>query len=150
MRIVDSVVVHCLATKPSMDVGVEEVRDWHVNERGWDDVGYHYIIRRDGTLESGRQLEVGGAHARGYNSRSIGVAYAGGLSEDGEPENNITENQIVTLSSLLELFVASGLTSWDRIYDHSELDPNKPHCPGLAVPARHCCDVNYQVIRGRS
>ena len=46
----DSIIIHCAATKPSMDIGIEEIRKWHVDQNGWDDVGYHFIIRRDGKL----------------------------------------------------------------------------------------------------
>ena len=41
-------VVHCSATKPSMDIGLREIKRWHVDDNGWRDVGYHYIIRRNG------------------------------------------------------------------------------------------------------
>ena len=87
------IVVHCSATKPSMDVGLKQIKDWHVNERGWRDVGYHYIIRRNGEVELGRNANDTGAHASGYNSKSIGLCMVGGMAEDNSTENNFTDKQ---------------------------------------------------------
>ena len=60
---VDYLVVHCSATPPEMDIGVEEIRRWHMRTGG-ENVGYHYIIRRDGSIEKGRTDGTPGAHAR--------------------------------------------------------------------------------------
>lgn len=59
MRIIDTIIVHCSATKPSMDIGVEAIRQWHMN-KGWSDIGYHYVIRRNGVVELGRDLDKDG------------------------------------------------------------------------------------------
>ena len=69
----DSIIIHCAATKPSMDIGYQEIRKWHVEDNGWDDVGYHFIIRRNGKYEKGRPEGYSGAHAPSHNSRSIGI-----------------------------------------------------------------------------
>ena len=79
----DSIIIHCAATKKSMDIGYKEIREWHVDQNGWDDVGYHYIIRRNGKLEKGRPEEYSGAHAPSHNSRSIGICLVGGMAKDG-------------------------------------------------------------------
>lgn len=47
----DYIVVHCAATKPSMDIGADTIRDWHVNGNGWRDIGYHLVIKRNGDVE---------------------------------------------------------------------------------------------------
>ena len=47
----DMIVIHCASTPASMDIGVKEIKKWHVEDNKWDDIGYHYVIRRDGTLE---------------------------------------------------------------------------------------------------
>lgn len=96
----DAIFVHCSATKATQDVGVREIRQWH-KEQGWLDVGYHYIIRRDGTIETGRDEGSVGSHARGYNSTSIGVCLVGGIDANGKPEANFTGAQMVSLSNLL-------------------------------------------------
>ena len=79
----EMIVVHCAATKPSMDIGFRtEIRKWHVEDNGWDDVGYHYIIKRDGTVEVARAEAFQGAHAPAVNSKSIAICLVGGMAED--------------------------------------------------------------------
>ena len=58
------IVVHCSATRPEMDIGVQELRKWHM-KKGWTDVGYHYVIRRNGTVERGRHPAAIGSHVKG-------------------------------------------------------------------------------------
>ena len=53
----DTVVIHCADTPEDMDIGAEKIREWHTKERGWDDIGYHWVIRRDGTLDPGRPID---------------------------------------------------------------------------------------------
>lgn len=77
-RRIDFIAVHCTATPEGIDLTVEEVRRQH-KAHGWADVGYHYIIYRDGTVHLGRDVDISGAHVSGYNANSIGVAYVGGL-----------------------------------------------------------------------
>ena len=55
-------VVHCADTPAEMDIGAAEIRKWHTEDNGWDDIGYHYVIRRDGILENGRDTKMQGAH----------------------------------------------------------------------------------------
>lgn len=81
MRPIDRFIVHCSYTPPSMDVGVAEFRQWHVIERNWSDVGYHFVIRRDGTVEHGRPIEIAGAHVKGMNANSIAICLVGGKTE---------------------------------------------------------------------
>lgn len=94
------IIVHCAATKPSQDIGVEEIRRWHL-ERGFKDIGYHYVIRRDGSIESGRPEWNVGAHAKGYNASSLGVCLVGGLDNEGRPEPNYTPQQWSSLYRLV-------------------------------------------------
>lgn len=96
----DFLVVHCSATPASADIGVAEIRRWH-RRRGWLDVGYHFVVRRDGTLETGRPVWAAGAHARGVNRRSIGLCLVGGATASLAPENNFTVSQFDTLARLL-------------------------------------------------
>ena len=72
MRKINRIVVHCSATPPDLDVGVYEIDHWH-RERGFNSIGYHEIIRRNGFLEMGRPLKTIGAHVKGYNEDSIGI-----------------------------------------------------------------------------
>ena len=100
LKSVDYLVVHCSATTPSMDIGKEEIDRWH-RKRKMLMIGYHYVIRRDGVLEEGRELDEMGAHVRGWNDVSIGICMAGGIDENGRPENNYTEEQFACLRSVL-------------------------------------------------
>lgn len=94
MREINLIVVHCTYSPPRLDIGVEEIRKWHVEENSWTDIGYHFVIRRDGTIEDGRPVERPGAHVKGHNSNSIGIAWVGGMSDGSkEPEDNRTEAQ---------------------------------------------------------
>lgn len=83
MRKIKKIIIHCSATVEGKDFHVEDVRRWH-KQQGWQDVGYHYIIALDGTVEEGRRLELAGAHANGHNADSIGICYIGGLAPDGK------------------------------------------------------------------
>jgi len=84
MRKISEIIIHCSATPPDWRAGqpaeakVAEIRRWHVEERGWSDIGYHYLIDRDGTLVEGRPVERMGAHVRGHNDGTIGVCLLGG------------------------------------------------------------------------
>ena len=78
MREIDLIVVHCSATREGRDYSVETIRKWHT-DKGWRDIGYHYVVQLDGTINTGRPLEMTGAHVRGFNRNSIGICYIGGV-----------------------------------------------------------------------
>jgi hypothetical protein len=102
MRTISKIIIHCAATRPDMDVGAKEIRGWHVNGNGWDDIGYHGVIRRDGILESGRPMDQPGAHTTGHNAHSIGICLVGGLKDDGKtPDANYTLAQWATLKRVV-------------------------------------------------
>lgn len=84
--------IHCSATKPSMDIGLAEIDEWH-KQRGWSGCGYNYIGRRDGTVERGRAEGSILAHAKGFNENAIAYCMVGGISEHGVPEANFQEAQ---------------------------------------------------------
>lgn len=92
MRKIDSIIVHCLATKAGIDYTAADIDSWH-RRCGFNGIGYHYIVRLDGSLEKGRDVSLEGDHCRGWNERSIGVCYIGGLDEDCEPADTRTDAQ---------------------------------------------------------
>lgn len=100
MRKINKIILHCSATKPDQDFGVVDVRRWHKGQ-GWNDVGYHFIVKLDGTIEKGRPLHIPGAHVKGHNADSIGVCYIGGVDENGMPADTRTEAQKESLDQLL-------------------------------------------------
>ena len=72
------IVVHCSATRADCALTTEDLETIH-RRRGFRGIGYHYYIRRDGTVVNTRALELVGAHAKGHNAHSIGICYEGGL-----------------------------------------------------------------------
>ena len=102
----DFIVIHCAATRPSLDVDAAMIDKWH-KAKGWQGIGYQWVIKRDGTIEEGRERDAQGAHVSGYNAVSLGICMAGGVSEkDGKtPECNYSKAQWVALESLVERMV---------------------------------------------
>ena len=92
MRNIDSIIVHCSATKAGQDFTATDIDRWH-RERGFNGIGYHYVIRLDGKLEKGRDVALAGAHCKGWNERSVGICYIGGLDENGRPTDTRTNAQ---------------------------------------------------------
>ena len=92
MRNIDSIIVHCSATKAGQDFTAADIDCWH-RERGFNGIGYHYVVRLDGKLEKGRDVSLAGAHCKGWNKRSIGICYIGGLDENGRPADTRTNAQ---------------------------------------------------------
>lgn len=99
------IVVHCSATPPDMDIGADEIRRWHIEDNGWSDIGYHYVIRRTGVIEHGRPLDYQGAHVRGHNHESVGICLVGGVNKDAQPDANFTAAQYASLESLISLLL---------------------------------------------
>lgn len=99
-RTYETIVLHCSATPPSMDIGAAVIDKWH-RARGWSECGYHYVIRRDGKVDRGRHISLQGAHVKGHNAYTIGVCYVGGTDENGNPEDNITDKQRTTFVKLV-------------------------------------------------
>lgn len=102
MREIKEIIIHCADTPEGRDVKAEEIRRWHTKERGWRDIGYHYVIDLDGTVESGRPIEDAGAHCTGHNKNSIGICYVGGCDEKMQPKDTRTDAQKASLLLLLK------------------------------------------------
>lgn len=102
MRQIAEIIIHCADTPEGRDVKADEIRRWHKNERGWSDIGYHYVIDLDGTIEAGRDIETAGAHCTGHNAKSIGICYVGGCDAKMQPKDTRTEAQKASLLLLLK------------------------------------------------
>lgn len=102
MREITKVIVHCAATPEGRDVATEEIKRWHTEERGWSDIGYHWVIELDGSTNEGRSEDINGAHCRGHNSDSIGICYVGGSDSEGNPKDTRTEGQRDALVTLIK------------------------------------------------
>jgi len=131
MRPINEIVVHCSATRPDMDIGVEEIRQWHVYERNWSDIGYHVVIRRNGSVEEGRPVENIGAHARGHNNESIGICLVGGVDSNNRPDANFTLSQYMALARIVT----------DLKIKHPDIDKVSGHRDYSNMKACPCFDV---------
>jgi len=105
MSPINEIIIHCAATKPSMDIGADWIRRIHIHENKWRDIGYHYVIRRNGAIEDGRPISQTGAHCKNHNTGTIGICMVGGISETGRPENNFTPEQFEAVQSLINSLV---------------------------------------------
>lgn len=127
----DLLVVHCAATPPHVDVGVRVIRQWHLT-RGFSDVGYHFVIRRDGTLEAGREVNEVGAHVAGSNRRSVGVCLVGGVdAKEHRPEFNFTRPQMDTLEALLTTLETDYPRA--KVIGHRDVPGVNKACPSFDV-----------------
>ena len=137
MRILTEIIIHCTATRPdwwkSRSTGqkVAEVRRWHVEDRGWSDIGYHYLIDRNGSVAKGRPIEKIGAHVKGHNEGTIGISLFGGHEAAANDlfSDHFTPEQETALRDLISRLVA----------DHGEMaisghnDYANKGCPGFNV-----------------
>lgn len=126
-RNIKELIVHCSATAEGKDFTVANIRSWHL-QRGFSDVGYHYIIYRDGSINKGRDESISGAHCIGHNSVSIGICYIGGCAADGKtPKDTRTPAQKESLIRLLKELKAKYPSA--KIYPHYKF-ANKA-CPSF-------------------
>jgi N-acetyl-anhydromuramyl-L-alanine amidase AmpD len=110
-NLIQYLVVHCSATSPDKNIGAKEINAMHI-ARGWSEIGYHIVIRRDysplgGYIEYGtRDFWERGAHVKDYNDVSLGICMVGGVDINNKPENNFTENQFKALKKTLDFLTA--------------------------------------------
>ena len=127
-RDIDAIILHCSATKENEDVTVNDIRRWHI-EKGYNDIGYHYVIYIDGSVHICRDQEIEGAHCLGNNANSIGICYVGGLDSLGNPKNTLNQKQTESLIKLCKTFKDKYPNI--KILGHNELS-NKD-CPCFDV-----------------
>jgi N-acetylmuramoyl-L-alanine amidase len=133
------IVIHCSDTHPSQDIHASDIDRWHREERGWDAIGYAYVIPRDGTLELGRDLDGDGdvcdevgAHAAGFNTESVGICLVGGRDIDGNPEFNFTFRQMKMLNYLC-IELESQFPTITATVGHNDLPGVTKKCPCFNV-----------------
>ena len=120
MRKIKKIILHCTDTPEKMDIGSKEINKWH-RQRGFALIGYHYVIRRNGTIEKGRSENRIGAHCYGYNRYSLGVCLVG--------RGKYTKAQFKSLKSLLnELQARYSEATINAHYEYSNKD-----CPMFDV-----------------
>lgn len=133
MRKIDAIVLHCSATESTQDIDASVIRKWHM-AKGWKDIGYHYVIRLDGSLEMGRPLDVVGSHVQGHNATTIGIVYVGGLVK-GKPADTMTMRQHHTFLQLVEA-LRMVLGAKIPVHGHNEYT-NKKACPSFDVRVKY-------------
>ena len=126
MRKITKIIVHCADTPEGRDDKAADIRRWH-KARGFNDIGYHYVVDLDGTIEPGRDVTIAGAHTTGHNADSIGVCYIGGADTDMKPKDTRTEEQKTALRLLLKYLVQKYPGA--KIYGH--LDFANKSCPSF-------------------
>lgn len=131
----DFIVVHCSAWNPitkQQFTGVEDIRAFHVKERGWKDIGYHYVIRRNGAWEMGRPWFSVGAHAEGHNHNSIAICLVGGVDEEGKPADNFTPEQMTSLQRAIYLLKRDHYPTAE-VLGHTDFEGVTKACPCFDV-----------------
>jgi N-acetylmuramoyl-L-alanine amidase len=132
-------VIHCADTYSHMNIDVETVRGWH-KAKGWTDIGYAHFVKRDGTIQAGRDLDGDGdvsdevgAHVSGFNAESIGICYAGGKGTNGHPQFNATPEQMASLQFLVDAYEVKfpGI----KTVGHCDLPGGDKACPVFDVGA---------------
>lgn len=130
MRNIDTILIHCSATPAGRDFTVADIDRWH-RSRGFDSVGYHYIVYRDGTYVRGRRDDAVGAHCpqEGMNRRSLSICYIGGLDSRGEnPVDTRTPEQRRTMVTLIRTLLYR-YPSITRVCGHRDVKGVAKACP---------------------
>ena len=134
MRKINKIIVHCTATPEGRHHDVEDVRRWHL-ARGFNDIGYHYLIHLDGFIEVGRPITKTGAHCAYQNKGSIGLAYVGGMTKDMKhPKDTRTKQQKDSLVKLIQELIYKYNKDM-TIHGHNEF-ANKA-CPCFDVKTEY-------------
>ncbi len=129
MRDFKRIILHCTATYDKSFIDVATIRKWH-KKRGFSDCGYHYVIHQDGQIEEGRPVTQQGAHTRGENADSIGVAYSGGLdSETKETKDTMTMRQEIAFIKLVDCL----RTVFGKLTIHGHNEYSTKTCPNFQV-----------------
>ena len=135
---VNKIILHCSATPEGRDVSKDTIKQWHL-DRGWSDIGYHYVIDIKGNLKEGRSLDRQGAHVRGHNKNSIGICYVGGCDANMKPKDTRTESQRGVLRALLMDLMDKYPNA--TIHGHNEFSSKA--CPSFDVQEEYKDIIEY-------
>jgi len=123
MRTINRIIIHATASREGKEQTVEQIREMHIKERHFKDIGYHFVIYLDGSINEGRPIEKMGAHCKGFNKDSIGIAYVGGTDINGKPKDTRTDAQ---KESLIQL-----VTKWKKEYPAAEVKGHRDYSPDI-------------------
>lgn len=124
MRAIKKIIIHCTASDNEEHDDISVIRQWHIKERKWLDVGYHYVISKTKGLQEGRKLEAVGAHCFGQNKHSVGIALCG--------DKIFSDSQTKTLADVCSVLIHRFKLSVGDIYGHSHFNAGKT-CPNISI-----------------
>lgn len=129
-RSINEIIVHCTATPDGRAVSVDTIRGWH-KAQGWEDIGYHYVVLLDGTVQAGRPEAEIGSHVAGHNTGTLGVVYVGGVAADGTtPKDTRTPAQKAALLAIVKGLIAK-YPSVKKVTGHNQYAAKA--CPSFDV-----------------
>ena len=131
MRNITAIVIHCSATPEGKIFTAKDIDGWH-RAQGWNGIGYHYVIRLDGTVERGRPLEVPGSNVKNHNFDTIGICYVGGCDPTGKkPKDTRTQAQKAAMRKLADELLAKFPKA--KVCGHRDFPGVKKDCPSFDV-----------------
>ena len=142
------IILHCSATREGQDIKAKTIKQWH-KDRGFDDIGYHYVIDLDGTIEKGRDEELVGAHCKGHNATSIGICYVGGCDKNMKPKDTRTPEQKRSMLSLVRKLVNKYKIPVTQIWAHHDFDKHKA-CPSFDISEFRKDYIKYVFFTGQT
>ena len=121
-------------SREGQDIPVETIKKWHIEGRGWSDIGYHFYIDINGKIQKGRDIAKIGAHCKGQNRNSIGLCYCGGVEADGKtPKDTRTDEQKDALLAVLRTLKAM----YPEAIIHSHNDYANKACPSFDATSEY-------------
>ena len=127
-RVIKEIIIHCSATVEGKDYTTEDIKTWHL-KAGYADIGYHYVIYRDGSIHNGRDVNKIGAHCAGHNTYSIGICYIGGVDKNNIPKDTRTDAQKEALLKLLKQLK----NIYPNVIIHGHNEYSTKACPSFDV-----------------
>lgn len=140
-RNIDEIIMHCSATREGRDFSASDIRRWHL-QRGFSDIGYHFVVRLNGSVEPGRPIDRIGAHCLNHNRLSVGVCYIGGLDEKQRPKDTRTPAQRVALGEIVRRIRRHHPRS--TVHGHREFAPKA--CPCFNAHAEYNSTHFYEPL----
>lgn len=130
-RPINRIVIHCSASPQGRGDDAHTIDAWHLENDGWDGIGYHYVILEDGTIQKGKWVDNMPIHAKGFNRGAIAICRIGGMGSEGQPLMDATHEQRHAIRMLCRLLISDKMYGLlpNQILGHNELPNVKKDCP---------------------